>query len=42
MNKKYILDEDEAELLGQIEKGEFVEDLTEFENLKIAAKNTMS
>lgn len=41
MNEKCIFDEDEAELLEQIEKGEFFEDLTEFENLKIAAKNTI-
>lgn len=41
MNKKYNLDEEEKELLEQIEKNEFIEDLTEFENLKIAAKNTV-
>lgn len=41
MNEKCIFDDGEAELLEQIEKGEFFEDLTEFENLKIAAKNTI-
>lgn len=34
MNKKY-----ELEILNQIEKGEFTEDLSEFENLKLAAEN---
>ena len=41
MNEKCIFDDGEAELLEQIEKGEFFEDLTEFKNLKIAAKNTV-
>ena len=41
MSKNYILDEDEKELLEQIENGDFLEDLSELENLKIAAKNTM-
>ena len=41
MNEKFIFDDGEAKLLEQIEKGEFFEDLTEFENLKIAAKNTV-
>ncbi len=41
MSKNYILDEDEKELLEQIENGDFLEDLSELENLKIAAKNTV-
>lgn len=41
MNEKCIFDDGEAGLLEQIDKGEFFEDLTEFENLKIAAKNTI-
>ena len=41
MNKKYNLDADELEVINQIEKGEFSEDLTELENLKLAAKNTV-
>lgn len=38
MNKNYELDDD-LEILKQMEKGEFIEDLSEFENLKLAAKN---
>jgi len=41
MNEKCIFDDKKKKLLEQIEKGEFFEDLTEFENLKIAAKNTI-
>lgn len=41
MNKKYKLDDNELEILKQIENGEFTEDLSEFENLKLAAKNTV-
>ena len=41
MNKKYNLDADELEVINQIEKGEFSEDLVELENLKLAAKNTV-
>jgi len=38
MNKKYKLDDDELEIPKQIAKGEFIEDLSEFANLKLAAK----
>lgn len=38
MNEKYKLDDDELEILNQMENGEFIEDLSEFENLKLAAK----
>ncbi len=41
MSKNYKLDKKELEILNQIEKGEFTEDLSEFENLKLAAKNTV-
>ena len=40
MNKKYKLDDDELEILKQIENGEFMEDLSEFKNLELAAKNS--
>lgn len=41
MNKNYNFDDEELKLLDDIDKGNFVEDLNELENIKLAAKNTV-
>lgn len=41
MNKNYNFDDEELKLLNDIDKGNFVEDLNELENIKLAAKNTV-